>query len=145
MPTKAWRNSVADNEGNNDGSVHLIQCTRTGPDGKDCVASIWLPQRKARNFMDRHFFMWFCVASGIEKCKTLPPSDNADITSLFCADSNEQFGRRDNIRISGVEKFNDGVVFERVLEVASDIGVTISEQDISLCHHLPSETQDHAQ
>ena len=38
MPTKVWRNSVADNEGNNDGSVHLIQCTKTGPDGKDCVA-----------------------------------------------------------------------------------------------------------
>ena len=84
------------------------------------------------------FFMWFCVASGIEKCKTLPPSDNADITSLFCADSNEQFGRRDNIRISGVEKFKDELVYERVLEVASDIGVTISKQDISLCHHLPS-------
>ena len=51
--------------------------------------------------------------------------------SLFCKDSDEQFGRRDIIRSFGVEEINEDV-YERVIEVAKDIGVTISKQDISV-------------
>ena len=84
MPTKARPNSVADKESNNDGSMQLIQCTGTGPDGKDCVAwtCIWLPKGIPRNFMDRPFLCGFCTASGFEECKTSAPSNNSDITSL---------------------------------------------------------------
>ena len=92
-----------DNERNNDGSMHLIQCTGTSPYGKDCVVwtSVWLPKRISRNFMDRPFISGFCTASGYEERKTSPPS-NADITNLFCADLNEQYGRRDNIAFLGL-------------------------------------------
>ena len=45
--------------------------------------------------------------SGFAECKTPPPSNNAGVTSLICADSNEPSGRRDNIRILGVEEVND--------------------------------------
>ena len=37
MLTKAQANSVTDNESNIDESMHLIQCTETGPDCKNCV------------------------------------------------------------------------------------------------------------
>ena len=54
--------------------------------------------------MDRPFLCGFCAASGFEEGKTSPPSKNADTTSLFSGDSNEQHGRRDNIHIFGVEE-----------------------------------------
>ena len=47
--------------------------------------------------------------------------------SIVCADLKEQYGRRDNIRILGLEENNDEDVYERVVEVANDIGVTISK------------------
>ena len=86
MPTKARRNSVTDSESNNDGSRHLIHCTRTGPDGKHCVVStsIWLPKRILINFIDRPFVSDFCAASRFEECKTSPPSTIANITSFLC-------------------------------------------------------------
>ena len=139
MPTKARRNFVADNESNNDGSIHLKQCTATGPESKDCVAwtSIWLPKRKPRNFIDRPFLSGFCSALGLIECKTSSPSKNTDFTSLFCANLIEQYGRLDNISVFGVEQNFDEDVFERVVEVTNNIGVTISKQDISKCHCLP--------
>ena len=117
MPIKARQNSVTENESNNDGSMHLIHCTGTGTDGKDCVAwtSILLPNCIPKNFMGSLFSFGFCAALA---CKTSPTSNNADITSLFCADSNGQYGRR-NIRIfRGRGDVDD--LDERVVQVASD-------------------------
>ena len=71
MLTKARQNSVRDNESNNDGSLHLIQSTGTGLDGKDRVTwtSIWLPELKSRNLMDRHFFVVFALHRGLKSAK----------------------------------------------------------------------------
>ena len=128
MPTIARLSSVTD-ERNNDGLINLIQCTGTGPDGEDCVAwtSIWLPKLITGNFMDRSFFCGFCAASGFEECKKSPPSNISDITSLLCG---FECGPYDNIRIFGVVQIED--VYDRVVEVANDIGVTIYKQDISV-------------
>ena len=100
-----------------------------------------MPKRIPKNFMDRPFLCGFCAASGFEECKTSPTSNNADIASLLCADSNEQYRRRDNIRILGVDEINDEDVYERVVEMANDNGVSISKQKISVCHRLPSRNQ----
>ena len=92
-----------------------------GPaDDKDCLAwtSTWLPKQIPRKFMDCTFLCGFCAASVFEECKTSPSSNNADITSLFCADLNERYGRRDNIRIFGVEENYDEDVKERVVDAA---------------------------
>ena len=86
-------------------------------------------------------FYGFRAASGFGECKTSPPSNNSVLTSLFCADSNEQYDRRDNIRIFGLEEINDEDVYESVVEMANNIGVTISKQYISVSHHLPSTNQ----
>ena len=82
-PKQPRQLSTADSESNIDGSMHVIQCTGTDPDGKGCVAwiSIWLPQRIPRNFIDRPFVRGFCTASGFEECKRSPPSKNADNTN----------------------------------------------------------------
>ena len=66
MPTKARRKSVIDNESNND----LIQCTETGPDGKDRVAwtSIWLSKRIPK-LNGSHFFVVFALHWGRKRAK----------------------------------------------------------------------------
>ena len=79
----------------------------------------------------------FRAAAGFEERKTSPPA-NIDITISICADSNGQYGRGDNICIFEIEEMNDKDVYERVVEVVNDVGVTISKHDISVCHHLPS-------
>ena len=79
----------------------------------------------------------FRAAAGFEVRKTSPPA-NIDITILFCADSNGQYGRGDNICIFENEDMDEKDVYERVVEVVNDVGVTISKHDISVCHHLPS-------
>ena len=89
-------------------------------------------------FTDHPFPCGFCAASGLEKCITTPSSINADTTSLFYAGSNEQYGRRYNIHLFGVEDFDDEDVYARVVKLANDIGVTISKQNLSMCHCLPS-------
>ena len=139
MPTKAWRNCVTDNEGEKDGPTHLIQCTGIGPGDRDCVAwtSLWLPKRIPRKFMDRNVQCGFCATSGTGQCKTSPPSSNADFTTLRCAYSNELCGRRFSIFSFGVEDMNYEDVYERVAEVANDIGRTISNQKTSACKRLP--------
>ena len=121
-------------------SEHLIQCTGTDPDDKDCAAwtSMWLPKRLPRNFIDCPFLRSFCAASGCEECKKSQPSNGADIKSLFCADSIEQWGWRNNIRICVVEEINDKDVHGRVAEAANEIRVTKSKQDIRVFHRLPS-------
>ena len=52
------------------------------------------------------------------RAKTTSPSNNADITSLFCADSNGQCGRRDIRIFRGRGDVDD--LYERVVQVASD-------------------------
>ena len=60
---------------------------------------------------------------------------------MLFADSKEQYGRRDNIRISGVEKNNDEDAYERVVEATNEIGLTISKKN-SVCHRLPSRNPE---
>ena len=137
LTTKERQTSVTDNESKNDGSMHIIQCTGTGPDGKDWFACTSETERIPKKFMDRPCLFDFCVVPGFEACNTSPASNNANITSSFSADSNENYARRDNIRIFGVEEINNEDVFGSVVGKASDLGVTISKQDISVCHCLP--------
>ena len=113
MLTQARQNSVTDNESCNDESKQLNQWTGIGQDSKDWVAwtCIWLPKRIARKFKDRPFFGRFRNASGFEVCKTSPPAQNVGFTRKSFADSNEQNGRRDNIRNFVVEEIKDEDVF----------------------------------
>ena len=65
------------------------------------------------------------------------------------AETVENYNRRDNIRLHGVEenaRQNDEVIFvgekdsetiENVIDVASSMGVTLDERDISTAHRPP--------
>ena len=58
-------------------------------------------------------------------------------TALEGIDRLEQYGRRDNIRIYGLEETRNEDTTEKVVKLAADIGVTITANDISVSHRLP--------
>ena len=95
MTIKSGRISVTQNESKYVGLMNLFQCTQTGRDGIDCVAwtSKWLSERIPRNFMECPFLCIFRAALGFEEWKTSSPSKNPVYRSLFCVNSNEQYGR----------------------------------------------------
>lgn len=58
-------------------------------------------------------------------------------TALEGIDRLEQYGRRDNVRIYGLEETKNENTTEKVVELAADMGVAISVNDISVSHRLP--------
>ena len=97
-----------------------------------------------RNFLVRPFLYSFCAAWGLKERKTSLLPNNANFTSLFCADSNEQNGWRDN-GFFRVEEINDEDVYEIAVGMANRIAVFVSKQDISVCPCRPSKIKDNAQ
>ena len=49
-----------------------------------------------------------------------------------------QYGRRDNVRIFGVEEAPNEDVYQAVIDVAEKAGCQVSRPDISICHRVPS-------
>ena len=151
--------SVSGKEKGEEGSVHLIECNGPGL-GKGCVAwvSTWLPEKLPKGFMNRKFLCGFCAAAEIEKLKEetveqvksvdevkVKLANNVDqnksgLASLFSADTVEQYGRRDNIRIFGVKENNDEDIYQEVINVAKSAGVNMNKSDISICHRVPSRS-----
>ena len=99
-----------------------------------------LPKRVPRGFMERPFLCGFCAAEEVAKLKTNPaPNDEASkLFSLLQSDANEQYGRRDNISIFGLDESPDEDPYQVVLDVANKVGVKIQKNDISVCHRVPS-------
>ena len=108
MPSTRMASSSQEED---EGSSHLIECTGKGQNGKGSVSWIptWLPIKIPKGFMNR----LFCVASvqllrsrsSEKQSQDSEQSPNTGkFSSLFNVDSNEQYGRRDNVRIFGVKK-----------------------------------------
>ena len=112
--------------------MHLIQCTLTGPDGKDCVAwtSTWLTKRTPK-LHGSHLQKIFALHRGLKSAKH-HHHQITPILRVHFVQIQMKYGRRDNIRIFGVEEIIDEDVYERLVEVAKDIRLTVSKQDISV-------------
>ena len=95
-------------------------------------------------FMDRPFLCGFCAAAEVADLQsklakiTEKPQISGELSSLFNADSNQQYGRRDNVRIFGVEEAPNEDVYQAVIDVAEKAGCQVSRADISICHRVPS-------
>ena len=63
------------------------------------------------------------------------------ISNLFLSDANEQYGRRENVRIFGVEEQTGEDVYQQVVNVVKGTGVEICKSDINVCHRLPARGQ----
>ena len=102
-------------------------------------------KNRKKRIHESHFLCGFCAASEVsELCeKQSKEPEQSPITgeffSLLNADSNEQYGRRDDVRIFGVKEEADEDVYEKVVDVAMKVGHQMSKTGIiSICHRVPS-------
>ena len=132
LPTRMASSSQDEDEG----PSHLIECTGKGQNGKGCVAwnPTWLPKKIPKGFMNRPFLCCFCAASEVSELREKQSQDSEQspitgkLSSLFNADSNEQYGGRDNVRIFGVKEEADDDVYQKIFDVAMKVGHQISKQ-----------------
>ena len=119
-----------------EGSNHLIECTGPGVEGNGCViwTNVWVPTQIPKNFFARPFLCGFCAFEGLSKASRGTMEDLAPFTE---ADSIEQYERRENLRIFGVQEEPGEDVYPKVVSVAEKAGVQITANDVSTCHRLP--------
>ena len=130
-----------------DGKNHLIECSGPGQDGKGCVACVpvWLPTRLPKNFTERPFLCGYCAFTEVEKLRKEAHGDSkvqeTRLSNLFLSDANEQYGRRENVRIFGVEEQTGEDVYQQVVDVVKGTGAEVIKSDIIVCHRLPARGQ----
>ena len=131
-----------------EGSTHLIECTGKGPDKwKGCQSWVptWLPKKIHKGFMDRPFLCGFCAAAEVADLQSKlakiaeKPQISGELSSLFNADSNQQYGRRDNVRIFGVEEAPYEDVYQAVIDVAERRDVRYPERTSASAIGFPAE------
>ena len=61
-------------------------------------------------------------------------------TQSFELDRLQQYGRRDNVRVNGIEETAEESTNSIMVKLASDMGVPITEQDISVSHRMGRNT-----
>ena len=94
--------------------------------------------------MNFPFSCGFCAASEVLELREKQSQDGekspitGKLSSLFNADSNKQYGRRDNVRKFGVKEEADEDVYQKVVDVDMKKGHQISKTDINICHRVPS-------
>ena len=66
--------------------------------------------------------------------------------NTFNIDKMEQYSRKDSIRLSGIEDphTKDEDTNDKVIKVAADMGITLTNEDISVSHRLGKVTSEHA-
>lgn len=89
------------------------------------------------------------VEAAVRRAMKDAPKHQAEINDLqdevvdlsWKIDSNEQYSRRDNIKIVGLEKTqdNENKTNQMVIDVCNKMGVEVTEQDISVSHWLPGK------
>ena len=105
-PTRNNSASAPNPANKDDGSNHLVECTGPGRDRNGCIiqTNVWVPTPIPKNFFARLFLCGFCAVEELQKMKTSTMDDRSPIIE---ADSIEQYGRRENVRIFGVEEEPD--------------------------------------
>ena len=92
--------------------------------------------------MNRPFLCGFCAADEVlelrkKQCQDPEQSPiTCKFSSLYNGDYNEQYGRRDNVRMFEVNKEADQDVYQNVVVVAMKVGHQISKSDMSICHRV---------
>ena len=158
-PKNKTKHQVFDKLNSEEGSTHLIECTGKGLSGSGCSAwvPLWMPRKipKLNDFTDRPFLCGYCATSEIQTLTSEvqelkeqllgerqqnATDESSKLLSVFNSDANKQYGRRENIRKFGVRETAEEDPYEKVVEVAGKIGVTIKRVDISVCHRLASRS-----
>ena len=128
-----------------EGLSHLIECTGKGQNGKGCVAWILFSSQKIpKRFMNPSFLRGFCTVSEVSELREKQSQDpeqspiTGDFSSLLNSDSNLQCWTEDNIRKLGVKDDADKDVYQKVVDIATNVRHQILKTDIDICHLIPS-------
>ena len=74
------------------------------------------------------------MEADVKALRTQVQSHNFEIDRL------EQYSRRENIRVFGVAETADESTNDVIVQVAADMGVDITERDISVSHRIGKKT-----
>ena len=106
---------------------------------------VWLPTRLPKFFTERPFLCGYCAFTEVEKLRKEARGDSKTqetrLSKLFLSDADEPYGRRENVRIIGVEEQIGEDVYQPVVNVVKRKGVEICKSDISVCPCLPARGQ----
>jgi len=64
-------------------------------------------------------------------------AERSELMTLCETDNNQQYSRRDNVKIFGLTENRDENLNNIIIEIAKLMGVVIIPSDISTCHRLP--------
>ena len=97
-PTRTNSTSAQNPTKKEEGSNQLVECTGPRVDGSGYViwTNIWVPTLIPKNFFSRPFLCDFCA---VEELKKIQCSAAGDLSPVIEADSIEQYGRRENVKI----------------------------------------------
>ena len=102
------------------------------------------PEKDPQGFHGPPFLCGFCAAAEVAVLQSKlakiaeKPQISGELSRLSNADSNQQYGRRNNVRIFGEEEVPNEDVYQAVIDVAEKAGCQVSRADISICHKVPS-------
>ena len=110
--------------------MHRKKAERKGLCG---VAPYLAPEEIPKGLMNRPVLCDFCAASEVSELRENQSKDpeqspiTGELSSKINADSNEQYGKRDNIRIFGVKEEADKDVYQKVVDGALKRGHQFSK------------------
>ena len=117
----------------------MMECTGDGCEGNGCIvwSIVWLLDSIPRNFLARPFLCRFGAHAKISERSSQAVATVLEGQANFKADAIQQYGRRDNVRIVGLD---DGGCNEdpcdEVINVAGLSGESFEREDIKVCHRL---------
>ena len=103
-----------------DSRNHLIECSGPGQNGNGCVAWVpaWHPTQLPKKFTERPFPCGYCAFTEVEKLRKEAHGDSevqeTRLSNLLPSDANEQNGRREIVKIIGVEEQTGEDVYQQV-------------------------------
>ena len=143
MPPKPKTGSVSEDE--EQCSTRLFACTGKGPNGNQCPAWVptWIPKRVPRSLMERPFLCRFCAATEWQDSRLYFPnqSKKAPNSSHYSTHTPTSCLGGEITSVSSVWKRpTDEDPYQKVVEVAQQVGLEILKSDSSVCHRVPSRT-----
>ena len=121
------------------GSYHLVECSGLDTKGSQCQvwSRVWVPERVPADLFSQPFLCGFCCAAELVKAQQKVEKPWGQ--GMFEADAIEQYGRRENIRIHGLEEVQGEDPYKTVTDLAESCGVPLKREEISVCHRLPTK------
>ena len=123
----------------------MMECTADGCEGNGCIvwSIVWLLDSIPKNFLDRTFLCGSFAHAKISERSSQAVAPVLKGQASFKADTIHQYGRRDNVRIVGLDDGGSNEdLCDEVINVAGLSGESFEREDIEVCYRLPLRNGD---